>query len=341
MIENDNKVFRIGIIGAGLQGGRRAPVLKQLPGFELVIVADICQQAAVKLAQNNNCRWTLNWQEVIDRPDIDIILVCTPPHLHAQLSIAAMETGKHVLCEKPLSRTLEEAQEMLLTAEKNNVILKCGFNHRHHPAIKKAVEIISGGAIGEIDFIRAAYGIGGRPGYEKEWRADPAVVSGGQLMEQGIHVVDIFRCLLGNFVEVNGFMSARYWGISPLEDNAFALFRTAAGQIASLHSSLTQWKNIFKLEIYGHEGYIHIEGLGGSYGTEKITVGKKEFYEPFRDETTEYRGGDVSWLEEWKEFITAIRENRQPLGNGQDGLEALRLVNAVYEAAHSGKTVQV
>ena len=336
-----NKTIRVGIIGAGLQGGRRAPVLKQFPNTKLVVVANNHLDVAQRLADSMGCEATDRWEDVTERPDVDVIMVCTPPHLHAEMSIAAMQQGKHVLCEKPLARTVKEAKEMLKVAKSSKVILKCGFNHRHHPGIKKAREWIDAGAIGEINFIRCTYGIGGRPGYEKEWRADPTIVSGGQLMEQGIHAIDLFRWFLGEFSEVTGFTSTRAWNIAPLEDNAFALFRTAKGQIASLHSSLTQWKNLFNLEIFGHDGYIIVEGLGGGYGTEKATLGKKAFFEPFRDETTEFRGGDISWSEEWKEFVAAIAEKREPLGNGHDGLEALKLVNAVYRSAQTGNAVKL
>ncbi len=337
----ENKILKVGIIGAGLQGGRRAPVLKQFPGTELLVVASAHIERAQQLADGYGCVATDRWEEIIERPDINVVIVCTPPHLHAPMSIAAMNTGKHVLCEKPLARTMEEAADMLATAKANRVILKCGFNHRHHPGINKARQWFDEGVIGELNFIRCVYGICGRPGYEKEWRADPKVVSGGQLMEQGIHAIDLFRWFLGEFSEVTGFTSTRFWNIAPLEDNAFALFRTAKGQVASLHSSLTQWKNLFLLELFGQDGYIIVEGLGGGYGTEKVTLGNKAFFEPFRDETTEFRGGDISWYEEWKEFAAAIEERREPLGNGADGLEALRLVNAVYESARSGATVKL
>jgi len=335
------KNLRVGIIGAGLQGGRRAPVLRQFPNTDLVLVADIRIDVAKKLADDLRCEATEHWQEIIQRSDIDAVLVCTPPHLHAEMSIAAMKSHKHVLCEKPLTRKIREAQEMLAAAQENKVILKCGFNHRHHPAINKAKQSVDAGVIGELNFIRCVYGIGGRPGYEKEWRANPNVVSGGQLMEQGIHAVDLFRWFLGEFSDVTGFVSNRFWKIEPLEDNSFALFRTAKGQVASLHSSRTQWKNHFTFELSGQDGYITIEGLGGSYGTETITIGKRAFFTPFNYETTEFRGGDISWAEEWKEFAAAIAEKREPLGNGIDGLEAMQLVNAVYESARHGLTIRL
>ncbi len=337
----ENSVLQVAIIGAGLQGRRRAPVLKQSPGTRLAMIASRTMASAQKLADNMGCEATDRWEEVIERSDIDVVVVCTPPNLHATMSIAAMNRGKHVLCEKPLARTLKEAEDMLAAAKANGVTLKCGFNHRHHPGIKKAREWIDAGIIGELNFIRCCYGICGRPGYEKEWRADPKIVSGGQLMEQGIHAIDLFRWFLGEFSEVTGFTSTRFWNIAPLEDNCFALFRTRDGQIASLHSSLTQWKNLFNLELFGQDGYVIVDGLGGSYGTEKVTLGKKAFFEPFRDETTEFRGGDISWYEEWKEFLAAIEEKREPLGNSYDGLQALKLVNAVYKSARDGCAVKL
>jgi len=333
--------FRVGIIGAGLQGGRRAPVLKQLPGNKIILVANDDIAPAKKLADNYGSESTARWQDIVEREDINVVLICTPPNFHASMSIAAMNAGKHVLCEKPLARTVLEAEDMISIAKKNKVVLKCGFNHRHHPGIKKAKECIDNGIIGELNFIRCVYGICGRPGYENEWRADLNSVSGGQLMEQGIHAIDLFRWFMGDFTEVTGFTSTRFWKIAPLEDNAFALFRTAKGQIASLHSSLTHWKNQFTFELSGQDGYITIEGLGGGYGTEKFTIGKKTFYDPFKDETTEFRGNDISWIEEWKEFTTAIKEKREPMGNGSDGLEALKMVNAVYASTQTGVVVKL
>jgi predicted dehydrogenase len=228
---------------------------------------------------------------------------------------------------------------MVAVAQATGLTLKCGFNHRHHPAIWKAKQLFDQGQLGEPIFGRCAYGICGRPGYEKEWRADTNIVSGGQLMEQGIHAVDLFRWFLGDFKKVTGFTATKYFDISPLEDNGFALLRTDSGVIASIHSSLTQWKNLFIFEVFGSDGYIRVEGLGGGYGNEKLSIGKRDFSAPFTEEVLEYRGDDRSWLDEWKEFVTAIQEKREPLGNGVDGLEALKLVNAIYQAAQDGQTV--
>jgi predicted dehydrogenase len=332
--------MKVAIIGAGLQARRRAPAIRESADTELVVITAKKGEEAEPLARKMECEAGEGWATVVTRPDIEVVVVCTPPDIHAAISTAALRAGKHVLCEKPLTRTIAEAQEVISVAGATGMTLKCGFNHRHHPAIWKAKQLHDQHKLGTPMFGRCTYGICGRPGYEKEWRADPTVVSGGQLMEQGIHAVDLFRWFLGDFQQVTGFTSTSYFDIAPLEDNGFALLRSDSGVIASIHSSLTQWKNLFSFEVFGSEGYFRVEGLGGGYGNEKLVIGRRDFTAPFTEEILEYRGEDRSWSEEWTEFMTAIREHREPLGNGVDGLEALRLVNAVYEAARTGRTVK-
>jgi predicted dehydrogenase len=333
--------MRVGLIGAGLQGRRRAPVVREFPGTELVVISAAHWESASALADRMGCEAAVGWEPVVERKDIEAVIVATPPHLHAPISIAAMQRGKHVLCEKPLARTLSEAEAMVKVAQQAGVVLKCGFNHRHHPGIQQARKWFDEGRIGEPLFIRCRYGIGGRPGYEKEWRANPEIVGGGQLMEQGIHAVDLARWFLGDFAQVTAFIETRFWGIAPLEDNAFVLYRTAGGAVAAIHSSLTQWKNLFSFELYGRDGYIAVEGLGGSYGTERAIFGRRDFVAPFGEEVIEFRGEDRSWHEEWKEFVTAVQEDRRPLGDGEDGLEAMRLAYAAYEAARARRVISL
>lgn len=149
-------------------------------------------------------------------------------------------------------------------------------------------------------------------------------------MEQGIHAVDLSRWFLGEFQQVICFRETQYWPLGDLEDNAFLLMRTAEGRLASIHTSLLQWKNLFSFEIFGEEGYFEIEGWGGSYGTEKLHFCPKRHGRPFEVTTTEFRGTDPSWFLEWKEFSAAIREGRTPQGSAEDGLEAMRLVFEAY-----------
>ncbi len=327
--------MKAGLIGAGLQGRRRGQALKQC-GDQVGIVADTNLERAQLLASELGCEVTADWEEVVAKEGVDAVIVCTPPNLHLPMCTSALKQGKHVLCEKPLARNPNEAEAIVKTAQENNVKLKCGFNLRHHPGIKQARDWVDQGLIGEPSFVRCRYGTGGRPGYDKEWRADPDISGGGQLMDQGIHVIDLSRWFLGDFTEVYGFLQTAFWDVTPQEDNAFCLLRTERGQVASIHVSWTQWKNLFSFPIVGKDAYIIVEGLGGSYGVEKATLGKRAFLEPFREEIIEFRGEDRSWEEERRELTSAIKENREPLGNGYDGLEAVRLAYAIYDAASKG-----
>lgn len=324
-------MLRVGIVGAGLQAKRRAPVFAKTPDAKLVVIAADHLSNAQALAHQFQCEAAQGWDWVGKRKDLDAILVCTPPHLHEKISLLAMKTGKHVLCEKPLAMTVEECDTMIRTAEATKKVLKCGFNHRHHPAILEAKRLVDEGKIGKLLFIRARYGITGEPGRENEWRANPAYAAGGHLMEQGIHAVDLSRWFLGDFTQVACFRKTQYWPFGELEDNAFMMLHTPEGKMASIHTSLLQWKNLFSFEVYGEEGYLEAEGLGGSYGTEKLHYCPKRYFKPFEITTTEYRGGDNSWFLEWKEFASAIEHNRSPLGNAEDGREAMRLVFEGYQ----------
>lgn len=332
---------KVAIVGAGLQAKRRVTPILESKEYELALVVDRDEGRAKSLAKPANAKTSTDWRAAIDDKDIAVVLVLTYPDTHAEISIAAMNAGKDVLCEKPLTRTIKDARDMVDVAKKTGRVLKCGFNHRHHPAILEAKARVARGDIGKPVFGRSRYGIGGRVGVEKEWRSDPKIVSGGQLMEQGIHVVDLFRWFVGEPERVTGFVSTTRWPIAPLEDNGFALLQMPGGVTCSVHSSLTQWTNMFEFEVYGEKGSVTVEALGASYGVEKLRVAVHDPSGPFAHQTIEYRGGDSSWKAEWEETTRAIAERTSPLGSGEDGLRAMEVVFGVYEAAKTGRTVQL
>ena len=333
--------MRVGIVGCGQIGRRRAAVVRQSSVDDLVIVADVDHGRSTALATEFDCLAATGWPEVVARDDVDIVVVSTTNNWLAPITVAALQAGRHVLCEKPPGRSAEEASQMLQAARASGRTLKIGFNHRHHAAVWKAKELLDQGSIGEPLFIRCRYGHGGRPGYEHEWRAAPAISGGGELLDQGIHAIDLFRWFLGDFHEASGYTGTWFWDM-PVEDNAFALFRTGDGRVASLHASWTQWKNVFSLELFGRDGYLIVEGLGGSYGSEQLTWGRRRPQSgPPDEEHFTWPGADDSWADEWREFTSAIREGRQPLANGHDGWQAMRMVRAVYESAREGRAVSL
>ncbi len=333
--------MRIAIVGAGLQARRRAAVVAASTDAQLVVVTAVPLTSAAKLAREVHADASTDWAAAVVRPDVDAVIVCTPPDLHAEIAGAALRAGKHVLCEKPLARSSEEAQGMVDEAGAAGRILWCGFNHRYHQALRQVREWLERGHLGEAMYLRARYGICGRPGYEHEWRADPRRVGGGHLMEQGIHLVDLARWFLGDFAAALGTVGTYYWKAQPFEDNAFAILRKADGRVAMLHSSLTEWRNLFSLELFGTDGYARAEGLGGSYGLETATLGSRDFNAPFAEKRVEYRGADTCWQLEWEAFVDATKGGGDGLTTARDGVQALRIVEAVYASASTGRSVDI
>jgi len=333
--------MKIGIVGAGLIGRKRAQALAEFQD-ELCCVAEIDDKTLQSFVADFPCNGYQSWQEMFEKENFAGVIAATPNKFLAPVVTTAAEKGIHVLCEKPLGRNPQESHKMVASCQKANVVLKTGFNHRHHPGIWKAHEIMESGQIGEPFFLRARYGHGGRPGYDKEWRGDPDLAGGGELLDQGVHIMDLFRWFAGDFTEAFGYLSTYFWDIKPLEDNGFALFKTASGVVAEMHTSWTNWKNIFSFEIFGEKGYLTINGLGGSYGVETLTFGKRrpESGPPIIEETV-FDGPDLSWVEEWKEFRSAIQEGREPIASGLDGHKANQMVYAVYEANEKRRAIEI
>ncbi|MBN1272851.1 MAG: Gfo/Idh/MocA family oxidoreductase [Candidatus Aminicenantes bacterium] len=333
--------YNIGIVGAGFAGKKRASVLVKFKNCPLVVTADIDKSAACDLAEEFGGRAEKDWKKVVRDPDVHAVIVATYNKFLAPISIAAIENRKHVLCEKPLGCTVEESRKIVELAKNKEVVIKTGFNLRHHPALSRAKGLYDERKIGRLIFLRCRYGHGGRPGYEEEWRGKRNLSGGGELLDQGIHVVDLFRWFAGDFEEVFGYTSSSFWKIET-EDNAWAMLRKSGDIIATMHTSWTQWKNMFSFELFGSEGYLIIEGLGGSYGKEVLKYGvRRSEGGPPRERIIEFPGPDTSWEKEWLEFIRAVEGKTEPLGSGWDGFQANRMIHAVYEAARTGRKVKL
>jgi predicted dehydrogenase len=334
-------VYRVAIIGAGLIGRKRAASLRSFDNCTLIVVADINENAAKGLAEEYGASATFDWQSAVGRDDIDIVVVSTVNKVLADISVAALRHGKHVICEKPLGRNAQESRRILNAAKESHAVVKTGFNHRHHPAIAKAKQLQEQGHIGALTFLRCRYGHGGRPGYEKEWRASKELCGGGELLDQGVHVVDLFRWFAGEFTEVFGFTPTCFWNMD-VEDNGFALFRNGDGVVALMHTSWTQWKNLFSFEVFGKDGYLVVEGLGGSYGPETLRIGRRQPQGGApAEQTFTFPGPDISWEHEWREFLSSIESNGPLMGDGTDGYQANRMIEAVYDSARTGKVVKL
>ncbi len=327
--KNGRTDLRIGIIGCGAIGRKRALALGN---HELVIAVDTSLERAREVAQLKECSFvSANYEDALNNDDIELIIVSTTNDFLAKITLDAVMARKHVLVEKPAGRYPEELIQIIESAKRNNVFVKVGFNHRYHPALLKAKQMVDSQAIGPLMFIRGRYGHGGRLGYEKEWRAIPKKSGGGELIDQGVHLIDLSRWFLGELKLEKGFAHTYYWDM-PVDDNAFLMLKSPNETIAWLHVSCTEWKNLFSFEIYGETGKLHIEGLGGSYGVEQLSYYKMH-PKMGPPETTiwEFPYADISWNLEMDEFIRSIEMKREPEGDIYDAKKALDIVKTVYE----------
>ena len=320
--------MNFGIIGCGLIGEKRATALEKIGGLRLVAAADLDSGRAARLCGRYGGTPSGDYRDVISAADAVIIAV-THDSL-AEIGYRAVEEGRHALIEKPGARTSSELLPVARLADERRVVVKIGFNHRFHPSLLRARELVDSGALGPLMFVRGRYGHGGRTGYEQEWRFDPAISGGGELIDQGSHLIDLAVWFLGDFTKVHGVLPRYFWN-SPVEDNCFMLLETSDGRVANLHASWTEWKNMFSFEIYGRDGKISIDGLGGSYGTEQLAFYrmKPEMGPP---DTTiwQYPFPDSSWEMELGEFAAAIRENRRPVGDIREAVKTLSVIDRLY-----------
>lgn len=329
MGDKPQNLLGFAIVGCGLIGRKRATNLKGVG--RLLYTCDLDAARAADLAKlATGCQATTDFKQAIADPAVSAVIVATLNASLAPITLAAVQAGKHVLVEKPGALNAAQLREIQAAAAKTGARVRIGYNHRFHPALQKARALIDSGALGPLMFIRARYGHGGRKGYDREWRADPALSGGGELIDQGVHLIDLASWYLGELTSVEGHASTYFWDMK-VDDNAFLSLRTPAGQTAWLQVSCTEWKNLFSLEIYGRDAKLAIDGLGGSYGVERLAY-YKMLPEMGPPETTifEYPRGDDSWAIETLAFIDDIRLQREPAPGLREGIRTLEIVEEVY-----------
>lgn len=328
-------MIKLALVGAGGIGKIWADALKKTDKFSLTAVIDVDPAKAKAISDTFPGAVVYgDIKEALSKGDFETVVIATPHAFLAPVSAAAFEAGKHVLCEKPAGVSSAEVMENIRLAGMAKRVYMIGFNHRYHPGYMGAKEIADKGEIGKIICVRARYGFGGRPGYEKEWRFNKKVSGGGELIDQGMHMIDMARWFMGDFVDVKGFAENLYWG-GEVEDNGFLLLRTADRRVAQIHVSWTNWEWVHSFEIFGTLGYLSVDGLDKRYrGPEKLTVGKVdpqsgkfpvETITPFPEEKKE-----DSFVRELEEFAAVIGGKMSLQAKGEDVVEVLKIVEKVY-----------
>lgn len=325
--------MRIAIVGCGLIGGKRAASAMK-GGHTVVAVTDLDPARAEALTRSTGAKAAAHWQDAV-AADVDVVVVATTHDTLTPVALAAVEAGRHVLVEKPAGRSAAEVRPLLDAARATGRVVKVGFNHRFHPSLLKAKAIVDSGEAGPLLYIRGRYGHGGRVGMEREWRCRPDVSGGGELIDQGPHLIDLSRWFLGDLRLEYGTAPTLFWN-TPVDDNCFLALKSAAGAVAWLHATWTEWKNTFSFEITGRDAKLEIAGLGGSYGVERLTCYKMlPQMGPPETTTWEYPFPDASWDREFQDFMTALAEGRRPLGDIEDAYEMLKIVDQVYSGTPS------
>lgn len=321
--------MNLAIIGCGLIGQRRAAAAMSR-GHRVAVVCDRDAERASSLAQRIQARPIGDPRAAI-AADVDAVVVATSHDGLAEIAIAAAEAGRHVLVEKPAGRNLEEVLRVREAARTAAICAKIGYNHRFHPGLRNAKQLVVTGALGPLYYIRARYGHGGRPGYESEWRCRREVSGGGELIDQGSHLIDLSRWFLGDLSLDYSSLPTFFWNTT-VEDNCFLALSGQDGRIAWLHASWTEWKNTFAFEVAGRDGKLTVEGLGGSYGVERLTHHRMlPGMGPPETTSWEYPFPDTSWDAEFASFEDAVAGQRADIADIDDACAVFALIEAAYK----------
>ncbi len=315
-----------GILGCGVIGERRG---SQLPsGVEIAACYDVNPERASSLAGKLGGVASKSLEELFATPGLEAVIIAAINSELVPLAQKALNRGLHILVEKPAARSITELKTL---QNPKNAVIKIGFNHRFHPAFERLREELAKMADDPIMFIRAQYGNGSRLGFEREWRANIELGGGGELLDQGVHVLDLASVLIDDLKLVSGHVRTHYWNM-PVDDNAWAILSSPkSGATFSMHVSSSEWKNEFRFEVYTRACKYQWLGLGRSYGPEKLFIHRmKPEMGPPETEELAFPPEDRSWLLENQNFFDAIKGRAKVNGGFKDAARSLNLVDAIY-----------
>lgn len=322
--------LRIGIVGAGLIGRKRAASLDHddvLVGiYDRNLMLSESLSAELKTASFGSTN-----ELVSEVGEGGLVVIATLHDGLVREALAAVEHGCHVLVEKPGARGADEFKQLINLAQQKGVKVRVGFNHRFHPGILEMKNVIDSKEFGDVQLVRARYGHGGREGYEKEWRANRQLSGGGELLDQGSHLIDLARFMAGDIEIEFSSLPTIYWDME-VEDNAFMFGKLSNGSPALLHASWTEWKNIFSFEVFLKTAKLEVNGLGGSYGPESFTKHHmKSGLGPPESTTIQYPPGDDSWKLELEDVRKTINGLPHLGADDSDAMANLLQIEKMYK----------
>ena len=329
-----SELLGFAVIGAGRMGRRRATAIAQNSGAKLVCIADNEEDMSKQLAEELNCSYCADYTQAIDRDDVDVVAIEMPNKFHKEVALKAMELGKHIFCEKPMTIDTEDAKLLVKTSLKTDTYLKVSSNVRYFKNIVKAKEILDRGMVGKPLFMRGWIGHGGWNLKNGSWFTDPEFVGGGTLLDNGCHLVDITRWLMGELSECVGLKMDLLHNLNRLEDNAMAIMKTEEDKPVFIQSSWTEWNGYLYFEIYGSKGALYVDSRGKSAKTTLKTPDSEEVFD-YSNEPP------ISFKLEIDDFINSVKEHKMLPPSGYDGLRVVEIINKLYESSKTGRWVNV
>ncbi|MFN2507472.1 MAG: Gfo/Idh/MocA family protein [Chthoniobacterales bacterium] len=342
--------MRFGLIGAGCIGQLRARALRKVEGASLVAVADVESTRAAMLARPAGAMTAASAADLLGVDSIDAVIVSTPPPFHEEAAVASLRAGKHVLCEKPLSNSVEACRRMVDAAGDNGKMLATGFNHRFFPAVQFLKKTVAAGVIGKLNHVRAFAGHEGLTQFRAAWEYEKNVIGGGALMDVGIHIIDLTAHILGDVREVFGIATGSVFNLTGSEDNGFGLLRSSNGAVATLHASWTEWKGYrFYIEAYGDRGMVRafyapmMNMLITKEAAESTPRRRFKFYPAITMKEKLFGWQDTvveTFRQEISEFMALCGGGRaEQIADGRAGLRAVEIANAIYRSSAEGQPI--
>ncbi len=310
----------VAVAGCGGMGGTHLARWSEVSGARIAAVCDLDAASAMRVAAQYGAEAHTDWRSLTESREINIIDICTPPSLHAEIALAALGSNKHVLCEKPLARTANEARAMVEKADETGRKLMTAFCHRFNPPILFAKDLIENDDLGRIVMFRSRFS-GLFTGIEEKWFADPEISGGGCLLDTGVHSIDLFRYLVGEVAGATGKLAA-YNPKLRVEDSAAVVLQGEKGALGVIESSWNTPGGRNVVELNGTAGACFVDYDTGQvrFKTADMAVW----------ETREVTGPD-RFQSEIRHFADAVRGLQPLMSTGYDGLRANEIVEEIYK----------
>lgn len=338
--------LKVAVIGCGSIARHRHLIeYAANPDVEITAVCDIVKDRAEEMALAYEAKVYTEYEQLLKTEDVDAVSVCLPNYLHAPASIAALNAGKHVLCEKPMATSSEEAEDMIKAAKENGKKLMIGHNQRFVPSHQKAKQLIESGEAGKIYSFRTTFGHGGPEGWSIDgrdsWFFEKEKAFIGAMGDLGVHKADLMRYLLGEeFSEVAAFVETSAKGDTDVDDNAAVVLKSESGIIGTLAASWAY--NAMEDNstiIYGEKAILRLEDDPKYSLVVQYTTGEVVNYELGGIQTNESGGQTTTHVID--HFVESILEDKEPLITGEEGKKSLEVILSALESSETKKISNV